>query len=82
MARIREAAMDMTRDTLFVSRKFTTGISNTARRHANAKGIKIFWETLTKKHTKKITRNLNPSCTYKGDCLLMIIIKNKNPHAN
>jgi hypothetical protein len=47
----------------FISKKFTTGKSKTARRQAKAKGIRIFWEALMKKQIKKITRNLNPSFT-------------------
>jgi hypothetical protein len=42
IARIREIVIDSTLEILCVSKKLTTGISKTARRHANAKGIKIF----------------------------------------
>jgi len=63
MARTSEIAIDNTLDTLCVSKKSTTGNNKTERRHANAKGIKMFCATFIKKQMKKITRNLNPSFT-------------------
>jgi hypothetical protein len=61
IARINEIPIDKILETWFDSKKLTTGKSKTARRHANANGIRISCETLIKKHIKKITRNLNPS---------------------
>ena len=63
IARIREIAIEITPGNLCDSKKFTTGNNNIARRHAKAKGIKIFCATLIKKQIKKITRNLKPSFT-------------------
>ena len=57
IARIIDIEIEKTLDILFASKKFTTGNNNTARRQANAKGIKIFCEALIKKQIKKITRN-------------------------
>ena len=63
VARIREMEIDSTLENLCDSKKFTTGSNNIERRHAKAKGIKIFCATLIKKQMKKITRNLKPSFT-------------------
>lgn len=63
IARIIEINADITLEILYDSKKFTTGNSNTARREAKAKGIKMFCATLIKKQIKKITRNLKPSFT-------------------
>ena len=63
IAKIIEIAIEGIFVKFFISKKFTTGKSKTARRQAKAKGIRIFWEALMKKQIKKITRNLNPSFT-------------------
>jgi hypothetical protein len=42
VARIIEIAMEGIFVNFFISKKFTTGISKTARRQAKAKGMRIF----------------------------------------
>ena len=55
--------IDNTLPAFFLSRKVTSGNSSTESKIAKRNGIRMFWATLMKKQTKKITKNWNPTFT-------------------